>query len=240
MRRMTVEDVREAGAGCAKRTDGPFPVMLTPIQKQRFKSLVLWVKDMDRVNQPVEFPDGTTQATFRKALSDALDRDDRRRLQKKEGESYIDSTFNNKLKSGSQWEKWFEELDSALGQITVIRGVPLSYVVREKEEPHFDATLTCEEAVIQGTALDGPEFIQDARTVHQVILKNINEDSDAYTCVKPFIRKRDGRKDIEALRLRYSSEASKQSKINKAKAELGTLRYKSERSFSFEKFSANL
>ena len=76
--------------------------------------------------------------------------------------------------------------------------------------------------------------------INQVILKNINEDSDAYTCVKPFIRKRDGRKDLEALRLRYSSEASKQSKINKAKAELGTLRYKSERSFSFEKFSAKL
>ena len=50
LRRMTVEDVREACAGYAKRTDNPFPVILTPIQKQRFKSLVLWVKDMDRVS----------------------------------------------------------------------------------------------------------------------------------------------------------------------------------------------
>jgi len=123
LRHMTVEDVRDACASYAKRTDGPFPVILTPIQKQRVKSLVLWIKDQDRVNQPIEFPDGTNEATFRKALSDALERDERRRLQKKEGESYIDSTFNNKLKSGAQWEKWFEELDSTLGQIIGIRGV---------------------------------------------------------------------------------------------------------------------
>ena len=240
LRHMTVEDVRDACASYAKRTDGPFPVILTPIQKQRVKSLVLWIKDQDRVNQPIEFPDGTNEATFRKALSDALERAERRRLQKKEGESYIDSTFNNKLKSGAQWEKWFEELDSTLGQIIGIRGVPLSYVIREKEEPHFDTTLTYEEAVIQGTVLEGPEFTQDSRTVHQVILKNIHEDSDAYTYVKPFLRKRDGRKDLEALRLRYSSEASKQSKINKAKGDLTALRYKNERNFSFEKFSAKL
>ena len=49
LRHMTQEDVRDACVSYAKRTDGPFPVILTPVQKQRIKSLVLWVKDQDRV-----------------------------------------------------------------------------------------------------------------------------------------------------------------------------------------------
>ena len=240
LRHMTQEDVRDACVSYAKRTDGPFPVILTPVQKQRIKSLVLWVKDQDRVNQPFQFPNTMTQAEFRAELSEALERDRRRHEQKKEGESYLDSTFNTKLKSAAQWEKWLEELDSTLCQIIGVRGVPLIYVIRESEEADFNEELSYEEAVIQGLTLEGVEYQQDARTVHKIILKNINEDSDAYTYVKPLIRRRNGRLDMIALRERYSSDATKQGNINKAKAELATLRYKSERSFSFEKFSARL
>ena len=89
-------------------------------------------------------------------------------------------------------------------------------------------------------SLSGVEFTHDARTVHKIILKNIHEDSDAYTYVKPLIRHRDGRRDIKALRTRYSSDATRQTTINKAKSDLKTLRYKNERTFSFEKFSAKL
>lgn len=239
-RGMTAEDVCNACSTHAKRTHGPFPVMLTPVQKLRIKSPVLWINDMDCVNHPVEFADGTTQAVFQEVSSDALERDRRRRVQKKEGESHIDSAFNSKLKSGTQWEKWIEEPDSASGQITGIRRVPLSHVVREKEEADFDRELPHEHAVVQGTVLEGEEFKQDARTAHQIVLKNSDEDSDAHTHVKPFVRQRNGRKDLEALRFCRSSEAARQSKINKAKAEPATLRCKSERSFSFEKFSAKL
>eukprot|EP00980_Cylindrotheca_fusiformis_P012085 scaffold2915_cov53-Cylindrotheca_fusiformis.AAC.1 len=45
---------------------------------------------------------------------------------------------------------------------------------------------------------------------------------------------------LEGLRDRFANEATKQVLINEAKATLATLRYKSEKSFSFEKFSAKL
>ena len=73
-----------------------------------------------------------------------------------------------------------------------------------------------------------------------MILLNIHEDSDAYTYIKPLLRHRDGRRDIKALRDRYSNSAVKLSIINEAKASLENLRYKNERSFSFERFSAKL
>ena len=240
LKRMTDEEVRETCVSYAKRTDGPFPVVLTPIQRQRIKSLVLWVKDMDRVNQPLSFPNTTTQEQFRDALSEALERDRRRRDQKKEGESYLDSTFNTKLKSAAQWEKWTEELSTTLCQIIGVTGIPLTYVIRPDDAAIFDATIPYDDAVINGVPLTGQMFNQDARTVHKIILKNVHEDSDAYTYIKTLIRHRNGRRDMQALRLRYSSDATKQAIINKAKNELQNLCYKNERRFSFEKFSLKL
>ena len=240
LRHMSDEDVRETCASYAKRQDGAFPIVLTPIQRQRMKALVLWVKDRDRVAQPLEFPETVTQDELRLELTQALERERRRKDQKKEGESYLDSTFNTKLKSAAQWEKWIEELESTLCQIIGVRGVPLSYVIKESDTPTFDPTVTYEEAVTEAMSLSGVEFTHDARTVHKIILKNIHEDSDAYTYVKPLIRHRDGRRDIKALRTRYSSDATRQTTINKAKSDLKTLRYKNERTFSFEKFSAKL
>ena len=155
-----------------------------------------------------------TQDELRLELPQALERERRRKDQKKEGESYRDSTFNTKLKSAAQWEKWIEELESTLCQIIGVRGVPLSYVIKESDAPTFDPTVTYEEAVTEAMSLSGVEFTHDARTVHKIILKNIHEDSDAYTYVKPLIRHRDGRRDIKALRTRYSSDATRQRRIN--------------------------
>ena len=87
---MTDEDVRDTCLSYAKRTDGQFPIVLTPVQKQRMKSLVLWVKDRHRVGAIIEFPNTTTAEEFRQALGDALERDRRRRDQKKAGEAFLD------------------------------------------------------------------------------------------------------------------------------------------------------
>src|SRR5210317_345036 len=172
---MTDDEVKDACASYAKRQDGEFPVILTPIQKQRIKALVLWVKDYHRVNAPLEFPSSTTQGQLWAILAEALERDRRRKDQKKEGDSYLDSTFNVKLKSTAQWEKWNEELESTLCQIIGVRGVPLTYIIRKDAEPVFDDEDPYKKAVIQAMTLTGTEFDQDARTVHKIILKNIHE-----------------------------------------------------------------
>ena len=44
---MTEDDMGNLCASYAKRTDGVFPVFLTPIQKQQIKALIMWVQDMD-------------------------------------------------------------------------------------------------------------------------------------------------------------------------------------------------
>ena len=72
---MSEEDVKETCSSYAKRSDGSFPIILTVIQRQRLKSLVMWVKDMVRAQQPISFPNGMTAAQLRQELQAALERD---------------------------------------------------------------------------------------------------------------------------------------------------------------------
>ena len=237
---MSEEEIKDACTSYAKRTDGPFPIIFTLLQRQRVNSLVLWVKDRVRAGQTPEFEDGTTRPMFITALNDSLMRNRRRKEQKKVGESFHDHVFNTKLKAQVQWEKFNDELESTLSMIIGVTGVPLSYVIREEAAPSFDPAVSYDTSVIQAVALTGDSFRLDARTVHQLILLNVHEDSDAYTYIKTLLRHHDGRRDILALRARYSNVATQQAVINGAISTLDNLRYKSERSFSFEKFSSKL
>ena len=116
-------------ASYAKRTDGVFLLIVTAIQKQQIKALMLWVQDMDQVGQPLSFPNGTTQDVFRATITEALECDCRRKIQKKDGVAYLDSSFDVKLKSSTQGEKWSKELEATLSQIIRMKGVPLTYVL---------------------------------------------------------------------------------------------------------------
>ena len=62
LQNVTDEEVRDVCASHAKRQDGPFPILLTPILKQRMKALILCVKDLVQVGQPIGFVDTVNQA----------------------------------------------------------------------------------------------------------------------------------------------------------------------------------
>ena len=53
----------------------------------------------------------------------------------------------------------------------------------------------------------GNAYLQDKLTVHNIILRNIADGSDAFTYVKPYLKKDDRRLDIQALRRRYENAA---------------------------------
>eukprot|EP00980_Cylindrotheca_fusiformis_P013723 scaffold3526_cov115-Cylindrotheca_fusiformis.AAC.13 len=212
--KMTKLDVADTAASYAKRSDGEFPIIFSPSAKKRLLSLVLWIRIA--VENVKQFPDGMTAAQFQMVIDDSLLRDERWDARKKIGETYLDATFTTKLKGQAQWEKLELELKSMI--------VPY------------------EEGVVDATKPSGPNFKTDAHPVHQLLfLKNVSEDLDAYTYIKAFMEYTNGWKDVKALRNRYANQATKQTLINSAnKAMLETLRYKLERSFSFEKFSGKL
>ena len=214
---MSDEDVKDICTSYAKRTDAPFPIICTSAQKQRLRSLVMWVKDMTRAGLDLSFEDGTTKQQFLDEINASMLREKRRQEQKKIGESFHDADFNTKLKTQSQWDKFIEELESTLGMIIGVKGVLLTYVIRETEDAEFDDDLDYDNAIINAVELMGEDYKIDARTVHQLILRNVHEDSDAYTYIKPLLRRPDGCLDILALCDRYHNDATKQAIINSAR-----------------------
>ena len=50
--------------------------------------------------------------------------------------------------------------------------------------------------------LTGRLYNQDKLTVHNIVLRNIADASDAFIYVNPYIKTDDGRTDIKALRSR--------------------------------------
>ena len=212
---LDVDDVKEA---C---NDYNFNVLC--IKVNRLQSLCLWVKDRKRACAVINIPDGTDAADLQKMLKASVEREDRRKAMKKTGEGLIDMSFNNKLKSQNQWQKFKQELWSTLSMIIGVKGIPLTYVIRENDNPAFNKDVPFDKSVILGTAINDEAFSQDAQVVHQIILHNVPENLDAYTYIKPVLKKRNGRIDMEKLQVRFETAATSQAIINQAKQTLSNL-----------------
>ena len=75
---------------------------------------------------------------------------------------------------------------------------------------------------------------QDNITVHNNILRNIADTSDAFTYVKPYIKKDYGRTDIKVLHSRYENFAMQEQYISMAKRKIETIQYRNERAMTFK------
>ena len=63
---------------------------------------------------------------------------------------------------------------------------------------------------------------------------------DAFTYVKPYIKKVDVRTDIKALHSRYENVTMKEKYVSKTKCKIATIQYRNEISMNFENFVSKL
>ena len=88
--------------------------------------------------------------------------------------------------------------------------------------------------------LTGELYKQDNLTVHNIILHNIADTSDAFTYVNPYIKKNDGRTDIKALRSRYENVAMQEKYVSEANRTIDTMQCRNEIAMTFKKFVSKL
>jgi hypothetical protein len=234
---MTTDLLSTATSTLAKRTDNT-KMIVRMYQLNHLISLMYYVKDMFRISCPASIPKSVEKDEFLYMISQAQERAKLRKEQKSAGEALIASDFAVKLKDEKQWERWELELQTTLSNIIGALGISLDYVIRAQKEPIIDGNLSWDKMAVLAAPHSGPEYQVDRRTVHGIIMRNISEDSEAYTYVKPKIKLHDGRKDIENLRKRFNSRSAREQKVNNSDATLKNLVYKSERMLSFSKFVA--
>ena len=115
--------------------------------------------------------------------------------------------------------------------------VPLSYVVREEEEPGHDRDFGDDfvSEMIACAPLHGAHFRADSRHVHQ-LLKNFIVAETAEQWIKSLEQHVDGHHDMLALREHYQGKGNASRHIPSAKHMRENLHYKNERSLAFSIF----
>ena len=100
-----------------------------------------------------------------------------------------------------QWDRCIIELESNLKMIIGSNGIALSYFTRKNDAPDLTTPPTWEVRANLGAPYDGTACVQDKLTVHNIMLSNIADGSDAFAYVKAHICKDDGRFDVKAIRV---------------------------------------
>ena len=115
-------------------------------------------------------------------------------------------------------------------------GVPLSYILRERETP--DPNATYPDFVSETIACaphTGEHYQADRVSVFHMII-SFTSGQPSGDWIKSTIRHADGRRSMKALRDHFSGEGNVTRTLAEAEQLCDTLHYKSERSMQFETF----
>jgi hypothetical protein len=203
------------------------------IYLSRVKALCLWAKERHLMNQEI---DGNIFS--RLILDDSLDK-----LELAQG---LDETSEaikpespEKLKP-IEWVPWKRSFWNWLSSIKATSNIPLTYVIRKSGIDLATYTFADqEERRLYMIGLTGPKYMSDRTKVYQ-LLKGLMVDTDGWTWMQQFDRAQDGRRAWQALCAHYDGPGETQKRIMQARASISELYYKSEASFSFEKFTTKL
>ena len=139
-----------------------------------------------------------------------------------------------------KWVTWHTAFQNFLSVLPGSNGVPLSYVVRENEEPAtqeeideegMDFTSEC----IACAPLEGPHFDADKRQVHQLVV-GFTQGQSARAWIKKQKNKGDGRLDMKLLCAHYDGAVNTSRRLAKAECLRETFHHRSERIFTFKSF----
>ena len=112
-------------------------IIFNKVQQKRMISLKDWVKEKVRLQEEAEFETGTTRDEFIKAIEEASELTEFRINRKKKCESLITTAFQVQSETATQWDRCTIELESNLKIIIGSKGIALSYVIREDEDPNL-------------------------------------------------------------------------------------------------------
>jgi hypothetical protein len=199
----------------------------------RVKALCLWAKERQLMNQAI---DGNLVTNV--ILNDYLD--------KLELKSDL-TAAGNKVKPEKTerfnpiyWVLWKRAFWNWLSSMKSANTVPLTYVIRKTRVTMATYDFADdEERHLYMVGLTGPKYMADRTTSYQ-LLKGLMVDTDGWACMQGFDRAQDGQRAWQSLCSHYDGAGETQKRIVQARANIADLFYKSETSFSFERFTTKL
>lgn len=223
-------DVLEMAKRLAGRTQVDGRVILGTVQIKNLQALVYWVKDKLKRGQPLNAADWDAQAIITTMTS--------KDVEKEAKDNYQAPSVQDLGKFKPEDFETFEEgILNIWARTRGAQGEDLRYVVRPDNPPaEFESE---QQRRMFQLPLTGVAYDRDNATVFRDLkAMNLNTTGDPW--IQPFESTEDGRGAWMAWTDHFNGQGELSKRINLAKTRLGNLHYKSERSMSFELFSARM
>jgi hypothetical protein len=234
-RYLVEKDIRDMADEFGKRTQANGRIVFGLGRTKKLTGVMHWVQDCYRADDAPDHGNFTMAALY-EALSLA-------QIRKSDIELVTTNTKAadpGKFKDERKWPEWEKAFINYLSVIPGVSGIPLSYIVREKETPEEGTVFaTFNERMIYRAPLAGQYYIADSRRVHNLLLGYL-QGENTENWIRSIARYQDGRRDMIALRRHYAGEGNSTRRISDAKKIQNTLHYKTERALPFNKFLDSL
>ena len=235
VRMLSDKDIDGMATSFATRTANNGRIIFGTNRTKYVKATVHWVQDFYRVSEEPSII-GLNERTFKMQLQRALTRALIRKNLSDQTSSAADVSSPGPLEKESQWKEWEEKFANYTRAHIGASGVPLSYVIRENEDPDLEGehpdfitkTIAC-------APLEGESYEADRLTVFNFIV-SFTTGHPSGDWVKNTLRYSDGRRSMNALRDHFSGEGNATRSLAEAERLKASLHYKSERAMPFETF----
>ena len=215
------------------RRTAPERLVFVTMCVKKFKALSYWVKDQVRrglVPDPLVF-----DTAARVASMDAMraDEDFKEVLAKEDIKVPV-------FVSGSDFPRWMDDTQNALGACMGVLGIPVDYITRPEVVPEVFAHPR-EQLMYEG-ALAGPNLIRDNDTLFFLLQSSMDkkDKQSGIAHIKPYERAQNGRAAWLSLVHHYGAGGEQKKRVEMAKMTIKNLHYRDESVFPFENFSTLL
>ena len=200
------KDITELSESFSRRTATNGRIDFGIRRTKRLKFMMHWVQDFYRVSS-IPSTAGLNRASFIVALTIAGQRADVRKQLKDQSDEKAKVASPGPLISESKWTEWEPKFSNYLSTLLGMHGIPLSYVIRDKDTPdrvgpHASYTEEC----VACAPLTGVAYEADRSRVHQSLVSfTTGQPSEHW--IKSVNQYKDGRRSMTALKITFQVRA---------------------------------
>jgi hypothetical protein len=235
IRIMSTSDVNDMASDWASRTVANGRMHFGARRSKLLKAFIHWTHDFYRVSTTPTI-ENLNEDSFKNELRIALTRATTRKTLSEQTKTTAEAASPGPLESERTWKQWEEKFTNYTRSHIGTHGIPLSYVIREEDNPDdaneysdfITKTIAC-------APLSGEFYIADRLTVFNMIVAfTTGQTSSAW--IKHTLKSSNGRLSMKALRDHFTGEGNATRNIAEADRLKDSLHYNNERSMTFENF----
>ena len=127
------------------------------------------------------------------------------------------------------WEDWVKTFKAYLRLVAGESGIPLSYVIRDDENPNMADQGNFLANYAARAPLNGDYYDRDNETVYVLIVKFTAQNTRAKDALKTVVNENDGREAFMTIKSQFEGEGIMQTKVTNAESTLKNLFYAGEK-----------